>query len=167
MAEIYCGIGKIPKRQRRGNMKECAEKGQVRYYGIKKIDTKTLEASKNKDSIPETREKLILEISRQKGTVNRFKGRYEKAPKSIDQQTKDEYYKKWQDAEKKLKLLIPKFKKLEAQREKEKEVMEKEKKQEKKQKGSIKKKTPLKGKKTNAPSTVGVKKTAKKQKKTK
>jgi len=144
MTNIYCGIGKIPKAQRRGNMRECAEKGQIRYYGIKKIDTKTLEASKNKDAIPETREKLFLEISHQKGIVNRYKGRYEKAPKSIDQKTKSEYYDKWQTADKKLKLLIPKFQKIEAAREKEKkkerENLEKEQKlkQEKKLKGKTK-----------------------------
>ena len=147
MTNIYCGIGKIQKGHRRGNMRECAEKGQIRYYGIKKIDTKTLEATKNKDSIPETREKLFLEISHQRGIVNRYKGRYEKAPKSIDQQTKDVYYLKWQTADKKLKIMMPKFQKLEAIREKERnmerENMEKEQKQkqEKKLKGKTTSKT--------------------------
>ena len=40
---IYCGIGKIPKNKKMGSMKECAEKNQIRQYGVKKIDTKLLE----------------------------------------------------------------------------------------------------------------------------
>ena len=62
MSDIYCGVSKIPKGQKRGSMKECAEKGQIRYYGIKKIDKKTMELAKNKDVIPETREKLIKRL---------------------------------------------------------------------------------------------------------
>ena len=38
MSKAYCGIGKIPKTQRKGTMKECAEKKQVRLYGLYKID---------------------------------------------------------------------------------------------------------------------------------
>ena len=40
MSKIYCGIGKVPKGSKRGSMKECVESGQIRYYGIKKIDPK-------------------------------------------------------------------------------------------------------------------------------
>jgi len=47
---IYCGIGDIPKNNRRGTMKECVEKGQIRYYGIKKIDSVTLKSLKKKES---------------------------------------------------------------------------------------------------------------------
>ena len=63
MADIFCGIGNVPKNKKRGTMRECAEKGQIRYYGIKKIDSKTLSMSKDKKKddnvLPETREKLI------------------------------------------------------------------------------------------------------------
>lgn len=38
----YCGIGKIPKGKRRGNMYECLDQKQVRYYGKFAIDKKLL-----------------------------------------------------------------------------------------------------------------------------
>lgn len=36
--KIVCGVAEPKKNERRGTMKECAEKKQVRYYGIKKVD---------------------------------------------------------------------------------------------------------------------------------
>ena len=36
--KIYCGMCKVPKGHRLGTAKECLDKGQVRYYGIEKID---------------------------------------------------------------------------------------------------------------------------------
>ena len=44
MSEPYCGIKKPPKGYRRGNMKECAEKGKISYFGLKKVDPKIIEA---------------------------------------------------------------------------------------------------------------------------
>ena len=45
MSDIYCGSKKdIPKGKKRGSMKQCAELGEVRYYGIKKIDQKLVDA---------------------------------------------------------------------------------------------------------------------------
>ena len=41
--QIFCGVGDVPKKKKRGSMKECAEKGQVRYYGLKKVDSKLIE----------------------------------------------------------------------------------------------------------------------------
>lgn len=40
MSKAYCGIGNVPKNKKRGSMKECAEAGQIRYYGLKLIDEK-------------------------------------------------------------------------------------------------------------------------------
>jgi hypothetical protein len=46
----YCGVLKLKKNQRRGSMQECANMGEVRYYGLKKIDSKLLEvARRDKD----------------------------------------------------------------------------------------------------------------------
>jgi len=45
MSKINCGINDLKKGERRGTMKECADKGQIRYYGLKKIDKRTLEKS--------------------------------------------------------------------------------------------------------------------------
>ncbi len=43
--KIYCGVGLIPTNHRIGNMKECADAGQVRYYGLNKIDKLVLKSS--------------------------------------------------------------------------------------------------------------------------
>lgn len=44
MSNIYCGARDPPKGKRLGSMKECAEKGQISYYGVKKVDSRLLEA---------------------------------------------------------------------------------------------------------------------------
>ena len=33
----YCGVGKIPKGERRGTAIECMENNQIRYYGLEKL----------------------------------------------------------------------------------------------------------------------------------
>jgi hypothetical protein len=48
MTESYCGINNVPKGKHRGSMKECAEKGEIRYYGIKKVDKRLVEGVKAK-----------------------------------------------------------------------------------------------------------------------
>ncbi len=48
MTEPYCGINNVPKDKHRGSMKECIEKGEVRYYGYKKIDKRLVENIKAK-----------------------------------------------------------------------------------------------------------------------
>ena len=74
MADIYCGISNIPKGQRRGSMKDCAEKGQVRYYGVKKIDSKILEASKDPKNKPNTRNKLLKKFAGLNGEIKKLSG---------------------------------------------------------------------------------------------
>jgi hypothetical protein len=60
MSDIYCGVGKVPKGKSLGSMAECAEKSQIRYYGLKKIDPRIIEAVKNKKAKPVTRDKLLV-----------------------------------------------------------------------------------------------------------
>nr|XP_047140292.1 protein TonB-like [Hydra vulgaris] len=121
MVDIYCGIGKTPKSHRVGTMRECAEKGQVRLYGINKIDPKTLKLAKQKNVLPETREKLILMMSSLRGAVRRNKGRYETTK---DKELKPEYYKNWQKAQKDLETVVAKLKKIEEKRDIEKSKLE-------------------------------------------
>jgi hypothetical protein len=62
MSKICCGIGDLKKGERRGTMKECVEKGQVKYYGLKKIDSITLKkltAVKKKPSKTNKNGKLL------------------------------------------------------------------------------------------------------------
>lgn len=71
MTDIYCGIEeKIPKGKKRGTSKECWDKKQVRYYGIKGIKSDRLEQYKQGtvtakeekvDKIPPL-EKLVKDI---------------------------------------------------------------------------------------------------------
>ena len=115
MSKIFCGAGKMPKTSRLGTSTECAEKNQIRYYGLNKVDPKTIEKTKKKDHVPDTREKLFKLMFKLKGTIGRNKGRYEGAK---DEKAKAEYYKLWQDAEKELKVVMPKLEKVEAERKK-------------------------------------------------
>ena len=115
MSKIFCGAGKMPKTSRVGTSTECAEKNQIRYYGLNKVDPKTIERTKKKDHVPDTREKLFKLMFKLKGTIGRNKGRYEGAK---DEKAKAEYYKLWQDAEKELKVVMPKLEKVEAERKK-------------------------------------------------
>jgi hypothetical protein len=117
MSDIYCGIGKVPAGQKFGTMRECAEKRQVRRYGVIKIDPKTIDVSKRKDAIPESRDKLLLKAASLKGSIRRNKGRFEGAK---DKDKKAEYEKLWSKAEKDLKIVSAKIQKIEVQREKEK-----------------------------------------------
>ena len=42
MSDVYCGAKKVPKGKRLGSMQECVESGKIMYWGVKKIDSKTL-----------------------------------------------------------------------------------------------------------------------------
>jgi hypothetical protein len=84
MPDVYCGIGKVPKKSRMGSMKECAEKGQIRYYGIKKIDTRVLETAKQSSSMPK-RDAVIKKVALYKGKVKKLRDNveYEKDKKKL------------------------------------------------------------------------------------
>lgn len=61
--EPYCGIkDPIPKNKRLGSMDECYTSGEVRYYGLNKIDSKVIENKKKKDknALLETDYTLLL-----------------------------------------------------------------------------------------------------------
>lgn len=75
----YCGSEKIPKGHREGTIPECVEKKQVRLYGLRKVDKKSLAITKSKSKLPITREKLILMLVSLRGTIRRSKGRAEKS----------------------------------------------------------------------------------------
>ena len=63
MSDIFCGVGPVPKGKRRGTMKECVEQGQIRYYGIKKVDQRLLENALKEKKIKSTgADKLITNI---------------------------------------------------------------------------------------------------------
>lgn len=101
LKKIYCGIGKVPKTHRLGNMKECALKKQVRYWGIEKTDQKTLESAvKNKDGLPTTFNQAALIHAK-------YLGKKVAATRELKWAKNDEMKEKWkkelEDAEKNIK----------------------------------------------------------------
>lgn len=73
MSKINCGIGELKKGERRGTMKECADKGQVRYYGLKKIDSRILNASKKVNKNLKSRNQLLKKIMSLKAKILSYK----------------------------------------------------------------------------------------------
>ena len=70
MSKAYCGINKIPKGQKRGSMKDCASAGQIRYYGLKKIDSKLVEYAKKSKKGQTKRSTIIEQKATLKGKIN-------------------------------------------------------------------------------------------------
>ena len=90
MSNAYCGIGNVPKGKKRGSMKDCAEQGQIRYFGIKKIDSRLIEASK-KMGRKSSRNTLLKQFGTLKGKLNNLQKniKYEKDTKKKEQMKKD------------------------------------------------------------------------------
>jgi len=101
--DAFCGIGKIPNGKRRGNMMECAEKKQVRYWGIKKVDNRTLKAVKNKKADPATRKSLMLKIVGIDGKMKKLTMKYKslKKPTKADKKELDKEIKQLKTERKK------------------------------------------------------------------
>ena len=85
----FCGAGNVPKGQKRATMGTCIEKGQVRYYGIAKVDPRVLKQTKIIKSLPEplpeNRTKVAVMIAEIDGLIRNakrgivaFKGRKDK-----------------------------------------------------------------------------------------
>lgn len=71
--KIFCGAGKVPKGQTRGSMKQCVEKNQVRYWGVKKVDPKLLEKrGKKSKSASVTRDKIAIKMVGLRGKVSKL-----------------------------------------------------------------------------------------------
>lgn len=86
MTNVYCSIGKVPKKMRLGSMKECAEKKQIRLYGIKKIDSKLLELAKGSKKDANTRDNAIHNLSKFKGKLKNLEGKLSVTKKKEDKE---------------------------------------------------------------------------------
>jgi len=101
MNKIYCDVGEVPKGKRRGSMKECAELGQVRYYGEKKMDKKMVSvavelknAKKNKSvGAAKQLENLKLKWSELQGKKNKLTREIKAIDDNDDEDTIDEQVK--------------------------------------------------------------------------
>jgi hypothetical protein len=73
MSDIYCGAKKVPKNKHLGSMKECVGLGKITYWGIHKIDSKTLttiglDAKKSKSA-----SKVLIKSMGVKGKIRKIK----------------------------------------------------------------------------------------------
>jgi len=81
MSDIYCGVRDVPKKKKRGSMKQCVEKGQISYYGVKKVDSKLLEKHLNSKKEKKDAMKVLMKMAEQKGTLT---AKLSKLKKAID-----------------------------------------------------------------------------------
>lgn len=101
----YCGIHKVPKGKKTGTMKECMDIGQIRKYGLQKIDPRTLQSKKLSAATKvdqNVRDRLIKKLVSARGKINRYKGRYETTKDNTKEGKKKKaaYLKLWKAAEK-------------------------------------------------------------------
>ena len=69
--KVFCGISQpIPKGHKLGSMKECLELKQVRYYGLKKIDSKLADSINVKK---ESKSELMIKIAGLRGKLSKVK----------------------------------------------------------------------------------------------
>jgi hypothetical protein len=92
--KVYCGIREPPKKSRRGTMKECAEMGKISYYGIKKIDSKTIKLIEKKKTEGKNLEKMKVKLIGLKSRIKKAKDmvKYEKdakQKKKLEKQIKE------------------------------------------------------------------------------
>jgi hypothetical protein len=76
----HCGVDPVPKGKKRASMKHCAENGQIRYYGIKKVDPTLLESIKKKKmsgmdtkTYTKLRIKLVVLQDKKRKTIEKIK----------------------------------------------------------------------------------------------
>ena len=82
MSDIYCGAKDVPKNKRRGSMKQCVEKGQISYFGIKKVDSKLLEKQTGSQKEKKDAMKQLMKLAEQKGTLSAKLNKLKKAIES-------------------------------------------------------------------------------------
>ena len=68
MSKIKCGTLPLKEGEKRGSIKECADKRQIRYYGLNKVEPSQI---KNKATEKE-KLKILKEIARESGKINRL-----------------------------------------------------------------------------------------------
>jgi len=99
MSKIICGINKLRKNEKRGSLKECIKKRQIRYYGLVKVDKKKL------DKIIEQLDKEKKKEKETKQFPEALKNAYLKGIRLLRKRTKIELeIKQEKDKNKKLKL---------------------------------------------------------------
>ena len=75
---VYCGIGPVPKNQKRGSMLECSMNNQVRFWGLHSVDKKTLEQARLKSTTKAYFNRLKTSVTNLKYDILAMKKKYKK-----------------------------------------------------------------------------------------
>jgi hypothetical protein len=93
--EKYCGIGPVPRNKTRGSMLECVEKGEVRYWGLRSADKKTLQKA-NLNKLKTSVIKLKNDILDMKDKYKKMTNKSKKAELMKQMSAKNELFNKKQ-----------------------------------------------------------------------
>lgn len=85
---IYCGAKTVPKNKQIGNMKECAEKNQVRLYGLNRIDPNLLTKSKTKKMTQASFDKIKIKTIGMRARVKNLEKQLDDKKLSIENRKK-------------------------------------------------------------------------------
>lgn len=110
--KAYCGTDKVPKDKHKGSLEECIKNKQVRSFGTAKIDSKILDAAKNKKLKSQSKDKLMIEKAKKTGKLSSL---IKKIPKQTSPAEKDKLKtqaKRLQSEIKKIDIEINKFRKI-------------------------------------------------------
>ena len=133
---IYCGINKLKKNQKRGDIRECIRSKQVRFYGINKIDPKLLTFLTEQKQEVLNLDKLFLQLITLRGRV---KGLTKKKENSKDEKEKKKFDDEILKTKNEISIINAKIKKLENKQDNEQEIIKEVVKQEiKEQKKDLK-----------------------------
>lgn len=96
---VYCGMYDAPKGKRKGSIKECLQRGQVRRYGVERVSKKAIrEYVAERTETVKARKKLLK-------TLERVENQTQKGIDMIVKRIKSEEQKPHQNADKMKELL--------------------------------------------------------------
>jgi len=105
----YCGIKKIPKGKKRGTMRECIQKGEVRYWGLNVVDRKIIHAVKNMNV---NKEKVIRLRGTRNGMLTKKKRLIQDIIREKNEKKKNELKQKAKDLIKEINNISEKIKEI-------------------------------------------------------
>lgn len=116
MSKIFCGVGDVPKGKKIGSMKDCTKAGQIRYYGLKKIDKRLVDEYLNKKKSSKKKTNLQNQINELKLDYVGYSGKLRKLDGQLraekDKKEKEKISKNIEATEKKLKRILDEINKL-------------------------------------------------------
>jgi hypothetical protein len=102
--KVVCGVKEPTKNERRGTMVECAEKKQIRYYGLKKVDKKIVDKM--------TKKKSDMTLEEASGKAKGLKTRLKNIKAKLEIAKKEKDIKKMEDLTKEFKKTKEQFLKI-------------------------------------------------------